>query len=86
MSPGAYLDTRGQRHSQLGHGIGAAALLSGAPTPPVWPRSVDASSLCNQGGGLVWMEGRQGLSMQSYLRLQQSVELVATLVQEFRLF
>ena len=35
---------------------------------------------------MVWMEGTQGLSKQSYLQLEQSVELVATLIQEIMLF
>ena len=40
----------------------------------------------HQGSGVVWMEGTQGLSKQSYLQLEQSVELVATLIQEIMLF
>ena len=40
----------------------------------------------HQGSGVVWMEGTQGLSKQSYLQLGQSVELVATLVQEIGFF
>ena len=42
--------------------------------------------MSHQACGVVWMEGRQGLSKQSYLQLEQSVELVATLVQEIRFF
>ena len=83
---GAHLDARGQRHSELGHGKHPGALLPGAADAAVWPLSRPEASMCRQGSGVVWMEGRQGLSKQSYLQLEQSVELVATLVQEIRLF
>ena len=42
--------------------------------------------MSHQACGVVWMEGRQGLSKHSYLQLEQSVELVATLIQEIMLF